>query len=55
MDKEVNDRPGCYRAVITGYGSFAPAKKLTNDDLAKMVHTSPTHLLMKVLALPHSP
>ncbi len=40
MDKEVSDRPGCYRAVITGYGSFAPAKKLTNADLAKMVHTS---------------
>jgi len=40
MDKEVSDRPGCYRAVITGYGSFAPAKKLTNTDLAKMVHTS---------------
>jgi 3-oxoacyl-[acyl-carrier-protein] synthase-3 len=42
MNKEVNDRPGpgCYRAVITGYGSFAPAKKLTNDDLAKIVHTS---------------
>jgi 3-oxoacyl-[acyl-carrier-protein] synthase-3 len=40
MNKEVSDRPGCYRAVITGYGSFAPAKKLTNDDLAKMVHTS---------------
>ncbi|MHC4069396.1 MAG: beta-ketoacyl-ACP synthase III [Planctomycetota bacterium] len=40
MNKEVSDRPGCYRAVITGYGSFAPANKLTNDDLAKMMDTS---------------
>ena len=29
-----------YRAVIIGHGSFAPAKKLTNDDLAKMVDTT---------------
>jgi len=29
-----------YRAVITGYGSFAPEKTLTNDELAKMVDTS---------------
>lgn len=29
-----------FRAVITGYGSFAPAKILTNDQLAKMVDTS---------------
>lgn len=29
-----------YRAVISGYGSFAPEKTLTNDDLAKMVNTS---------------
>lgn len=29
-----------YRAVITGCGSFAPAKKLTNADLAKMVDTT---------------
>lgn len=29
-----------YRAVITGHGSFAPAKTLTNDELAKMVDTS---------------
>jgi len=28
------------RAVITGYGSFAPEKILTNDDLGKMVDTS---------------
>jgi 3-oxoacyl-[acyl-carrier-protein] synthase-3 len=29
-----------YRAVITGYGSYAPEKLLTNEDLAKMVDTS---------------
>jgi 3-oxoacyl-[acyl-carrier-protein] synthase-3 len=29
-----------YRAVITGTGSFAPKKTLTNDELAKMVDTS---------------
>jgi len=29
-----------YRAVITGYGSFMPAKILTNDQLANMVETS---------------
>ena len=29
-----------HRAVITGCGSFTPAKILTNDDLAKMVDTS---------------
>jgi len=33
-------RPASYRAVITGYGSFVPPKKLTNDDLAKMMNTS---------------
>ena len=33
-------RPASYRAVITGYGSFVPPKKLTNDDLAKMIDTS---------------
>jgi len=33
-------RPASYRAVITGYGSFVPPKKLTNDDLAKMLDTS---------------
>ncbi|MBN2180777.1 MAG: ketoacyl-ACP synthase III [Sedimentisphaerales bacterium] len=32
--------PPAYRAVITGYGSFVPAKTLTNDELAKMVDTS---------------
>ena len=33
-------RPASYRAVITGYGSFVPPKKLTNDDLSKMMDTS---------------
>ena len=40
MNKEVNEWPPTYRTVISGYGSFAPAKKLTNDDLSKMVDTS---------------
>jgi len=40
MSKLVSERPGAYRAVISGYGSFAPAKILTNEDLAKMVDTS---------------
>ena len=29
-----------YRAVIAGHGSFAPAKLLTNDELAEMMDTS---------------
>ena len=40
MDKRINGQPPSYRAVITGYGSFAPAKTLTNEELAKMVDTS---------------
>lgn len=40
MNEIVGGRAGVYRAVITGYGSFAPAKKLTNAELAKMVNTS---------------
>jgi len=40
MSNLINGRTTPYRAVITGYGSFAPAKTLTNDDLAKMVDTS---------------
>jgi len=40
MNKEVNCRTPAYRAVIAGYGSYAPAKRLTNEDLAKMVDTS---------------
>ncbi|MHC4604181.1 MAG: beta-ketoacyl-ACP synthase III [Planctomycetota bacterium] len=40
MNKPINDSPTAHRAVITGHGSFAPSKKLTNDELAKMVDTS---------------
>ncbi|MFA5239705.1 MAG: beta-ketoacyl-ACP synthase III [Phycisphaerae bacterium] len=40
MNKEVEERRSPYRAVITGYGSFAPEKILTNEELAKMVETS---------------
>ncbi|MHC4573650.1 MAG: beta-ketoacyl-ACP synthase III [Planctomycetota bacterium] len=40
MNKSIKEPPSDYRAVITGHGSFAPAKTLTNDDLAKMVDTS---------------
>jgi len=40
MNKLVKERHPAYRAVITGYGSFTPAKRLTNDELAKMVDTS---------------
>ncbi len=40
MDKRINGQPPLYRAVIAGYGSFAPTKTLTNEDLAKMVDTS---------------
>jgi 3-oxoacyl-[acyl-carrier-protein] synthase-3 len=40
MDKRINGQPPSYRTVITGYGSFAPAKTLTNEELAKMVDTS---------------
>jgi 3-oxoacyl-[acyl-carrier-protein] synthase-3 len=40
MNKPVSEKDPAYRAVITGHGSFAPAKKLTNDDLARMVDTS---------------
>jgi len=40
MDKRINGQTPLYRAVITGHGSFAPAKILTNEDLAKMVDTS---------------
>lgn len=39
MSNPIDDRP-IYRAVITGSGSFAPAKTITNADLAKMVDTS---------------
>ena len=40
MNKLINGHSPTYRAVITGHGSFVPAKKLTNDDLTKMVDTS---------------
>ena len=40
MDKRINGQPPSYRAVIAGYGSFAPAKTLTNEELAKMMDTS---------------
>jgi 3-oxoacyl-[acyl-carrier-protein] synthase-3 len=40
MNKEVRERNPLYRAVITGYGSFAPEKRLTNEELAKTIDTS---------------
>lgn len=40
MNKPANGHLPAYRAVIAGHGSFAPAKLLTNDDLAKMVDTT---------------
>ena len=40
MNKEINPCTTAHRAVITGYGSFAPKKTLTNAQLAKMVETS---------------
>ena len=40
MNNTPNGRPPSYRAVVTGYGSFAPTKTLSNDELGKMVDTS---------------
>jgi len=40
MNKLVKERTTPYRAVITGCGSFAPKKILTNAELAKKVDTS---------------
>ena len=40
MNNQTNDRLSAYHAVVTGYGSFAPAKILTNDELAQIVDTS---------------
>jgi 3-oxoacyl-[acyl-carrier-protein] synthase-3 len=40
MNNQTNEHPPAYRAVITGTGSFAPEKILTNDEVAKMVETS---------------
>jgi 3-oxoacyl-[acyl-carrier-protein] synthase-3 len=39
MNKPGKGQGACH-AVITGHGSFAPTKILTNDDLARMVDTS---------------
>jgi 3-oxoacyl-[acyl-carrier-protein] synthase-3 len=40
MNKAIKEHFPPYRAVIAGHGSFAPARLLTNEDLAKMVNTS---------------
>jgi 3-oxoacyl-[acyl-carrier-protein] synthase-3 len=40
MNTEVREHSPIYHAVITGHGSFAPEKKLTNEELAKMIDTS---------------
>jgi 3-oxoacyl-[acyl-carrier-protein] synthase-3 len=40
MQSKTEDRPPANRAVITGCGSFVPAKILTNEDLSQMVDTS---------------
>ncbi len=40
MTRQINGGTVPYRAVITGHGSFAPPKMLTNEDLAKMVDTT---------------
>lgn len=40
MQKKTEHRPPADRAVITGCGSFAPSKILTNDDLSHMVDTT---------------
>ena len=40
MNNLANPRPPVYRAVVTGHGSFAPAKLLTNDELAERMDTS---------------
>jgi len=40
MHDRIDDHPCGCRAVITGSGSFAPAKTLTNEDVAKIVNTS---------------
>ncbi len=40
MHRETKDCPPANHAVITGCGSFAPSKLLTNDELAAMVDTS---------------
>ena len=40
MQTRPEDRPPGNRAVITGCGSFVPAKTLTNEDLSRIVDTS---------------
>jgi len=40
MQRKAEDRLPANRAVITGCGSFVPAKVLTNEDLSRMVDTS---------------
>jgi 3-oxoacyl-[acyl-carrier-protein] synthase-3 len=40
MNTEVKGRSPIYHAVIAGHGSFAPAKRLTNAELARTVDTS---------------
>jgi 3-oxoacyl-[acyl-carrier-protein] synthase-3 len=40
MTRQINGGNIPYRAVITGHGSFAPPKTLTNEELAKMVDTT---------------
>ncbi len=40
MNKQAESHQPRFAAVITGHGSYAPAKILTNEDLAKMVDTS---------------
>jgi 3-oxoacyl-[acyl-carrier-protein] synthase-3 len=40
MTRQIKGGSIPYRAVITGHGSFAPVKILTNEQLAKMVDTT---------------
>ena len=40
MNDKTHGGAPAYRAVISGHGSFAPEKLLTNDDLAKTVDTT---------------
>src|SRR4030043_950091 len=40
MNNQTNGHSPAFRAVLAGHGSFAPAKLLTNDELAEMVDTS---------------
>jgi len=40
MHEVAGDRPSFSRAVITGCGSYAPPKTLSNDELSHMVDTS---------------